>query len=68
MKRRVIVIGITWLAVSNALADDKASEEKAIRQVAKDCETTWNKHDMNAYAESFTDDAEWVNVVGMVWR
>jgi uncharacterized protein (TIGR02246 family) len=50
------------------MAEDKATEEQAIRQVAKDYETRWNKHDMNAFADLFTDDAEWVNVVGMVWR
>ena len=69
MKRRLIVIIVSCIAISHsAIAADKAVEEKAIRQVAKDYETLWNKHDMNAFSNLFTDDAEWVNVVGMVWR
>jgi uncharacterized protein (TIGR02246 family) len=68
-KQQLTVVAIIWIAVSHlALADDKATEEQAIRQVAKDYETRWNKHDMNSFADLFTDDAEWVNVVGMVWR
>jgi uncharacterized protein (TIGR02246 family) len=69
MKRQLLAIAVAWIAVSHSvMADDKASDEKAIRQVAKNYETLWNKHDMNAFADLFTDDAEWVNVVGMVWR
>src|SRR4029079_13432545 len=69
MKRQLLVTAVTWIAVSHSvMADDKASDEKAIRQIAKNYETLWNKHDMNAFAELFTDDADWVNVVGMVWR
>jgi uncharacterized protein (TIGR02246 family) len=69
MKRQLLAIAVAWIAASHSvMADDKASDEKAIRQVAKNYETLWNKHDMNAFADLFTDDAEWVNVVGMVWR
>lgn len=28
----------------------------------------WNKHDMNAFAELFAPDAEFVNVVGLWWK
>jgi uncharacterized protein (TIGR02246 family) len=28
----------------------------------------WNQHDMEAFAELFAPDAEFVNVVGMWWR
>ncbi len=68
MKLLLVAIAVVCFAVSySAKADDK-TEETAIRQVAKDYETDWNKHDMNAFANLFTEDAEWVNVVGMVWR
>jgi ketosteroid isomerase-like protein len=67
--KRFIVIAVAYCAVCySAKAEDNATEETAIRQVVKDSETAWNKHDMNAFADLFTDDAEWVNVVGMVWR
>jgi uncharacterized protein (TIGR02246 family) len=36
--------------------------------VADDYVMLWNKHDMNPFMNLFTDDAEWVNVVGMIWR
>ena len=29
---------------------------------------TWNHHDMAAYAALFSEDADFVNVVGMHWR
>jgi uncharacterized protein (TIGR02246 family) len=29
---------------------------------------TWNKHDMDAFAKLFSEDAEFVNVVGLWWR
>jgi len=28
----------------------------------------WNRHDMEAFAELFTPDAEFVNVVGLWWK
>ncbi|MEO5924767.1 MAG: SgcJ/EcaC family oxidoreductase [Bryobacteraceae bacterium] len=31
-------------------------------------ETSWNRHDMRAYAALFAEDADFVNVVGMHWR
>lgn len=29
---------------------------------------SWNRHDMDAFAALFADDAEFVNVVGLWWR
>ena len=29
---------------------------------------SWNKHDMNTFAELFSPDAEFVNVVGLWWK
>src|SRR5256885_14652623 len=45
-----------------------AGDEKAIRQIMKDQETAWNKHDMNAYMAAYRDDADAINIVGMYWR
>jgi uncharacterized protein (TIGR02246 family) len=36
----------------------------AIRDVAKAYCHAWNRHDMKALSELFTDDAQWVNIVG----
>lgn len=46
----------------------RSSDEQSVRQVATAYEQAWNKHDMDALAPLFTDDAEWVNIVGMWWR
>jgi uncharacterized protein (TIGR02246 family) len=46
----------------------RSSDEQSVRQVATAYEQAWNKHDMEALASLFTDDAEWVNIVGMWWR
>jgi uncharacterized protein (TIGR02246 family) len=46
----------------------RSSDEQSVRQVATANEQAWNKHDMDALAPLFTDDAEWVNIVGMWWR
>ena len=45
-----------------------ADDEKAIRDILKDQETAWNKHDMEAFTKAFRDDAEGINVPGMYWR
>jgi uncharacterized protein (TIGR02246 family) len=63
-----IVVFACALVPISAAASDRATDEKAIRQVLKDYETIWNKHDMSTFGNLFTDDAEWVNVVGHVWR
>jgi len=49
-------------AISASVAD-----EDAIRDVAKAYCHAWNRHDMKALSELFTDDAQWVNIVGMHW-
>ncbi|HEY6475666.1 MAG TPA: SgcJ/EcaC family oxidoreductase [Polyangia bacterium] len=45
-----------------------ASDEAAIRDIIKDLETAWNRHDMRAFTKSFRNDAEGINVVGTYWR
>jgi uncharacterized protein (TIGR02246 family) len=45
-----------------------AADEKAIRDILKDQEAAWNKHDMEAFTKAFRDDVEGINVAGMYWR
>jgi uncharacterized protein (TIGR02246 family) len=42
-------------------------DEQAIQAVLHGYCNAWNRHDMKALAELFTDDAHWVNIVGMHW-
>ncbi len=67
--KRLIIIAVACIALSRpAVASDNSTDEKAIRQVVDNYVMLWNKHDMSTFGSLFTDDAEWVNVVGMVWR
>jgi uncharacterized protein (TIGR02246 family) len=51
--------------VSASLAS--SSDEQAIRSVVREYGASWNRHDMAALAQLFTDDAHWINIVGMHW-
>lgn len=39
-----------------------------VTQVVHAFSESWNRHDMNAFAELFAPDAEFVNVVGLWWK
>lgn len=56
------------MTIAKNTAGDTSSDEQSVRQVATAYEEAWNKHDMDAMASLFTEDAEWVNIVGMWWR
>jgi uncharacterized protein (TIGR02246 family) len=43
-------------------------ESAAIRKVVAGFEEAWNTHDMKALEKLFSEDAEFINVVGMHWR
>src|SRR5262245_2362433 len=61
----LLVARVAWLAP--AFTDDKTdrlTDEAAIKQIAKDFESAWNKHDMDALASLFVEDADFVHVAG----
>lgn len=43
-------------------------ETTAVARVVHAFADCWNTHDMNAFAELFAPDAEFVNVVGLWWK
>jgi uncharacterized protein (TIGR02246 family) len=45
-----------------------ASDQDEIRALVMRGQETWNRHDMKAWAERLTDEADWINIVGMHWR
>ena len=67
MRMIFVLFGIV-MAMTNTANSQSASEEQAVRNVIAGFEEAWNKHDMNAMASLFTNDAEWVAVVGWWWR
>ena len=46
------------------MSEDRAAVESVVRAFSE----CWNQHDMEAFAELFAPDAEFVNVVGMWWK
>ncbi len=40
----------------------------AVEQVVLGFSEAWNRHDMDAFAELFRENAEFVNVAGMWWK
>lgn len=46
----------------------QAADEAAVRAVASSFVDTWNRHDMQAFAAVFADDADFVNVIGLWWQ
>ena len=45
-----------------------ASDQEEILAVVMRGQEAWNRHDMKAWTERLTDEADWVNIVGMHWR
>ena len=45
-----------------------SSETHRVGRVVNAFAQTWNRHDMDAFAELFAEDAEFVNVVGIWWK
>jgi len=71
----IIALSILLLAVvmprgvgGRDKADDRAVDEGAIRRVLAAYVETWNRHDMAAWGELFTDDVDYVNRGGGWWK
>lgn len=45
-----------------------SKEQQAVEQVAKLYESFWNRHDMDAFAKLFAEDADFVDGAGEWWR
>ena len=45
-----------------------SAEITEVKRIVEAFAESWNKHDMNAFAELFSPDAEFVNVVGIWWK
>ena len=49
-------------------AGQAAEDERQIREITAKWEEAWNRHDMKAGAELFTEEADFVNVNGNLWK
>jgi len=53
------------LLIGTALAQTSSDQdEQAIRELIVDFTNTWNQHDAHAFAGTFTEDADFTNVLG----
>lgn len=45
-----------------------SQDQEAVRDVVAAFGDSWNRHDMEAFAQLFTEDADFVNVIGLWWK
>jgi|GEM_PF-672453 hypothetical protein len=56
---------LTYLLASHVLAAQ--SDEEDVRNAVAGFATTWNRHDFDAFGKLFAQDADFVNVAGVLW-
>jgi len=60
---KLALAGILMLPMALLIQTGKANDERDIREVVDQFMAAWNRHDARAFAEVFSEDAEFVN-----WR
>lgn len=67
---KLIVVSLCWLYGFKAYSQqtDTAKENPAIRQLVKNYEDAWNRHDAKGLADNYTVDATWVNWFGAYYK
>jgi uncharacterized protein (TIGR02246 family) len=43
-------------------------DDAEVRAIVAEFANTWNRHDMSGMHELDTDDVQWINVAGIIWR
>src|SRR5277367_4337820 len=60
----VLIMGVTSASVAMG---KQINDEAGVNAVVRGFEDAWNRHDMDAFANLFATDADFVNVIGMRW-
>ena len=71
MKKRILVSASILFAVvitGPLRSFGQSRDETEIRAVEIGLQEAWNHHDMKAWANLFTEDADFVNVAGWWWK
>jgi uncharacterized protein (TIGR02246 family) len=71
MDRQLLRIGILVFLAALAgpvFSADQNQDEADIHAVTMGLQDAWNRHDMKAWAGLFSEDADFVNVVGWWWK
>lgn len=56
------------VAGANSFAADQSADESAIRALEARLPEAWNRHDAKAFASTFTESGDCVNIVGWWWK
>lgn len=67
MLSALAVLSLSFLSVGCATVD-RAQADRDIRQLVSAQTQAWNAHDAAAWTHDFTDDADFVNIVGTVFQ
>ena len=60
----ILAVGCPWMSAQSLNASDDAAIKSLIMAVPE----AMNHKDWKAYANLFAEDADWINVVGMLWH
>ena len=66
--KKILITGCLLLSICSLYAQNDRTIEKSIQTILQKQEEAWNKHDINAMSNYFTDDATLVNYLGMFWK
>ena len=56
------------MATQNSSPVASGDATDSVKTVISSLAESWNRHDMTAFASAFSEDADFVNVIGMHWR
>jgi len=65
---KLFVIASVVFVTTSTFAADQSQDESAIRALEARQPEAWNRHDAKAFASTFTEDGDCVNIVGWWWK
>ena len=65
---RFWVYFLLLMGIAAGMASPAEREEEAVRVAVNRLAEAWNRHDMDAFGALFTQDADFVNVTGQLWK
>ncbi len=74
MKHWIFIATALWMGAVNATgaaetqSPERAAETAAVKRVGAEIVDAWNRHDMKSFGSLFTEDAQFVNVIGLWWH
>ncbi|WP_221393405.1 SgcJ/EcaC family oxidoreductase [Dyadobacter sp. NIV53] len=67
MKHLLLIYGLVLLPIP-LFAQGHTNDEMAIKNVIRQQESAWNKHDWDEFSNHFTDDGTLINFIGQFWK